>query len=147
MAPFDLVAPGVYRVRDLVNVYVLVRDGCGLAVEMGRGQALDHLDAIGVERLEWVLHTHHHRDLCMGDTRAVSAGAKVAVPESEAELFENAQACWEAWQIYVNYDLRSRRDCRRVSGYRHRIHQLGPFARGAERKTSGAGLGRVPRGT
>ena len=113
MTHFDTIAPNIYRFRDLVNVYVLVREGYGLAIELGRGQMLQHLSEIGVQQLEWVLHTHHHRDLCQGDNQAVERGTKIAVPDHEADLFENAEATWEAWHIYVNYDLRSRRNAPR----------------------------------
>ena len=42
-----------------------------------------------------VLNTHHHRDLCQGDNRAVEMGTKIAVPNREADLFENAEAACE----------------------------------------------------
>ena len=115
MSQIESIVPGVYRFRDLVNVYVLEREGYGLAIELGRGVILDHLSEIGVKDLEWVLHTHHHRDLSLGDHLAVDKGAKIAVPAGEAELFEAAESAWKAWHIYVNYDLRSRRNAPRKS--------------------------------
>ena len=32
----------------------------------------------GVQRVEWALHTHHHRDQCWGTPRLRAAGARVA---------------------------------------------------------------------
>jgi glyoxylase-like metal-dependent hydrolase (beta-lactamase superfamily II) len=68
---------------------------------------LDHLDEVGVEQVEWVLHTHHHRDQCQGDARLVEHGASVAVPAREAALFEHVDAFWRLRSTYDDYDVSS----------------------------------------
>ena len=45
--------------------------------------------------VEWVLHTHHHRDQCWGTPRLREHGAKVAVPEYERHLFDQAELFWQ----------------------------------------------------
>jgi len=65
--------PDLYRWTDTCNVYVL-RDGdAALLIDLGDGSVLDHLGAIGVKRIEWVLFTHHHREQCQG---AAAAGGR-----------------------------------------------------------------------
>jgi glyoxylase-like metal-dependent hydrolase (beta-lactamase superfamily II) len=54
----------LYRFEDACNVYLLADGGAGLLIDAGSAAVLDHLDAAGVKRVEWVLHTHHHRDQC-----------------------------------------------------------------------------------
>ena len=54
---------------DTCNVYVL-RDGdSAVLIDLGDGSVLDHLHEIGVKRVEWVLFTSHHRELCQGYPR------------------------------------------------------------------------------
>lgn len=93
--------------KDICNVYVLIDGDEALLVDSGSGGVLDHLDKIGVRRVEWILHTHHHRDQCSGDVRLQEAGAKVAVPEYERHLFEQAELFWQTRRIYDNYDCRN----------------------------------------
>ena len=67
---------------DTCNVY-LVKDGeAGLLIDTGSGTVAEFVADAGVTSLEWVLHTHHHRDQCWGTPRVVAEyGARVAVPE------------------------------------------------------------------
>ncbi|MCL4180379.1 MAG: MBL fold metallo-hydrolase [Verrucomicrobia bacterium] len=81
-------APDVYVWTDTCNVHV-IRDGdAALLIDLGDGSVLDHLESIGVRRVEWVLFTHHHREQCQGAARLAGTGAKVAAPEVERPLFE-----------------------------------------------------------
>jgi len=52
----------LYRFDDTCNVYLLTDGAAGLLIDAGSGAVLDHLRPAGVERVEWVLLTHHHRD-------------------------------------------------------------------------------------
>ncbi len=81
--------PNLFLWADTCNVWVL-RDGdTALLVNLGDGSALDHLNKIGVKRVEWVLFTDHHRELCQGIARLDRTQAKVAAPKDEQELLEN----------------------------------------------------------
>ena len=86
----------------------LVRDGeHGLLIDAGSAAILDHLDEIGVRVIDWVLHTHHHRDQCQGDDRLVADGTQVGVPAREAALFESVEAFWRLRRQFDDYDASS----------------------------------------
>jgi glyoxylase-like metal-dependent hydrolase (beta-lactamase superfamily II) len=97
----------LYRFDDTCNVYLLADGDAGLLIDSGSGAVLDHLSPAGVHRVEWVLHTHHHRDQCWGTSRLRRHGAKVAVPEHERHLFEQAELFWRARRTFDNYNDRN----------------------------------------
>jgi glyoxylase-like metal-dependent hydrolase (beta-lactamase superfamily II) len=68
---------------------------------------LDHLSGTGVKQIDWVLHTHHHRDQCWGTPRLREHGARVAVPEYERHLFEQAEVYWQTRRTFDNYNDRN----------------------------------------
>ena len=80
--------PDVFVRTDTCNAYVL-RDGeSALLIDLGDGSVLDHLQEIGVSRVEWVLFTGHHRELCQGYSRLKGWNARLAAPGAERALFE-----------------------------------------------------------
>lgn len=89
----------LYLVEDTCKVYLVTDGDKALAIDFGSGKVLEHLGTLGVTSLEWVLHTHYHRDQCQGDGKAVGAGAKVAAPEAERKFFEQASQLWAAGRI------------------------------------------------
>jgi glyoxylase-like metal-dependent hydrolase (beta-lactamase superfamily II) len=97
----------LYRFTDTCNVYLLVDGQAGLLIDAGSGAVLDNLEETGVEQVEWVLHTHHHRDQCWGTPRLREHGAQVAVPEYERHLFDKAEIFWQSRRTYDNYDDRN----------------------------------------
>lgn len=97
----------LHRWTDACNVYCTVSGGRGILIDAGPGDVLDHLEEIGVEGIDWVLHTHHHRDQCWGTNRVRAAGAKVAVPEHERHLFEDAELFWRHKRVHDNYNDRN----------------------------------------
>ena len=97
----------VHRWSDTCNVYCITHGDRGLLVDAGSGAVLDHLGDIGVSQIEWVLHTHHHRDQCWGTNRLRAAGARVAVPEHERHLFDQAELFWRHKRVYDNYNDRN----------------------------------------
>ncbi len=54
-----------------------------------------------------MLHTHHHRDQCAGTPRIREHGAKVAAPEYERHLFEQAELFWRTRRTFDNYNDRN----------------------------------------
>jgi glyoxylase-like metal-dependent hydrolase (beta-lactamase superfamily II) len=95
--PLTEVAPNVFLHADTCNVWV-IRDGtAAILVDLGDGSVFDALAGIGVERVEWVLFTHHHREQCQGYDRLAAWAAehgpvRIGAPEAERELFENPLA-------------------------------------------------------
>ncbi len=93
--------------EDTCNVYAVTDGDAALFIDAGSGAALERLGDIGASRLEWVLHTHHHRDQCWGDPKLIEAGAQVAVPTHERHLFEKAELFWQTRRVFDNYDDRN----------------------------------------
>jgi glyoxylase-like metal-dependent hydrolase (beta-lactamase superfamily II) len=97
----------LYRYGDTCNVYLLVDGDAGFVIDAGSGAIRDHLQDTGVKKIEWVLHTHHHRDQCWGTAKLRDMGARVAVPEYERHLFEQAELFWQTRRTYDNYNDRN----------------------------------------
>ncbi len=106
---FTEVAPGVHRLTDSCNVYVVRRNGSAIAIDFGTGAVLDALPELGIERLDAVLMTHHHRDQGQGLPRAVAAGIPIWVPPVERDLFERVDEMWATRTIANDYNLRQDR--------------------------------------
>jgi len=97
----------LYMLADICNVYVIVDGDNALVIDGGSGAIVDHLGEIGVRQIEWVLHTHHHRDQCAGTPRLREHGARVAVPEYERHLFDQAELFWQTRRTFDNYNDRN----------------------------------------
>ena len=100
-------SPSLHTIKDTCNVYALVDDDAALVIDAGSGLVVDTLTQLGVDRIEWVLHTHHHRDQCWGTPRLQEQGAKVAVPEYERHLFEDVEVYWQTRRVFDNYNNRN----------------------------------------
>ncbi|SEJ51710.1 Glyoxylase, beta-lactamase superfamily II [Cyclobacterium xiamenense] len=85
---FEQLDNHIYLWRDISNVYVIKDNNTALLIDLGNGSVLDHLRDIGIEKVEWVLFTHHHREQSQGYPRLKKWEAKVAVPKEERPLFE-----------------------------------------------------------
>jgi len=97
----------LYRFEDTCNVY-LIRDGAAaVLIDFGSGKILDHLPALGITRIDWILHTHHHRDQCQGDWRAVERRIPIAVPYHETHLFADARNFWRNRRVFHLYYVRN----------------------------------------
>jgi glyoxylase-like metal-dependent hydrolase (beta-lactamase superfamily II) len=111
-SPLTEIVPGVFRVADTCQVYV-IRDPGGsrtaVAIDFGAGRALDHLAAMGVDRITDVLMTHHHRDQGQGLARAAAEGVRIHVPDAERELFAEVEEMWQCRPLYNDYNLRQDR--------------------------------------
>ncbi|MDP6126151.1 MAG: MBL fold metallo-hydrolase, partial [Candidatus Latescibacteria bacterium] len=99
--------PNIYRYEDSCHVYIVRKGDRAIAIDFGTGGVLDELSSIGVSHLDWVVHTHHHRDQCEGDHLAVEQGAKIAVPEWEAHYFSEAEHFWGRRSIMHLYNMRT----------------------------------------
>lgn len=88
-AAFQEVSADLFVWTDTCNAYVL-RDGdAALMIDFGDGSVLDHLDEIGVNRVEWLLLTGHHRELLQGVSRLDRSITSIAAPKEEQELLES----------------------------------------------------------
>ncbi len=89
LAEFQQPLPGVLLWQDTCNVYVLKHEDAALVINLGDGSVLEHLAEIGVKRIEWVLTTDHHRELCQGAPKLDRGVTKVATSADEKEILEN----------------------------------------------------------
>ena len=89
---FITISPEVYLYKDICNVYVLKSGTSALLIDAGSGKIKDHLKEIGVDRVEWVLHTHYHRDQTAGSSELKKSGARIAIGESEAHILQRPDA-------------------------------------------------------
>ncbi len=107
------VCPGVFRVPDTCNVYLIVTEAgeerTAVAIDFGSGRALDYLGALGISRITDVLMTHHHRDQAQGLPLAVAHGARIHVPPVEVDLFAKVEEMWERRALDNDYNVRQDR--------------------------------------
>ncbi|MFN0077091.1 MAG: MBL fold metallo-hydrolase [Prosthecobacter sp.] len=89
LAEFQQPVPGVQLWQDTCNVYVLKHEDAALVINLGDGSVLKHLTEIGVKRVEWVLLTDHHRELCQGAPKLDRTVTKVAASADEKEVLES----------------------------------------------------------
>ena len=101
------VSPNLYVLRDTCNVYVLKDGNHALLIDFGSGHVLKLLGQIGVTQVDGILHTHHHRDQCQGDARAVAARIPIHVPDQERYLFEDAENFWRNRRVFHLYNVRN----------------------------------------
>jgi glyoxylase-like metal-dependent hydrolase (beta-lactamase superfamily II) len=97
----------LFVIEDTCNVYLIRREDTGLLIDFGSGAMLRFLPELGVTKVDWILHTHFHRDQCQGDELAVSRGIPIAVPANERQYFEDAENFWRNRRIFELYYVRN----------------------------------------
>ena len=100
-------SPSLWWYRDTCNVFLWTAGDLGLLIDFGSGGILDVLHQTGVREVVAVAHTHHHRDQCGGDERAVELGVPIWVPAREQALFDATEAFWRLRRTYDSYDASS----------------------------------------
>ena len=101
------ISDNLFAFEDTCNVYV-VRDGANcVLIDFGSGKVLDHLRDLGISKVDYVLHTHHHRDQCQGDRKAIARSIPIAVPAHEKHLFADAENFWRNRRVYELYYVRN----------------------------------------
>ena len=105
----------LFAITEACNVYLIRAGSRALVIDCGSGRWLPQAKRAGIEKVEWLLHTHHHRDQCSGDEKLLAQGAKLAVPAGERQLFEDASGFWQKKRIYVMYDTSGLFNTRRES--------------------------------
>lgn len=104
---FIKITDHLYWFSDTCNVYIIKDGNRGIIIDAGSGKVLNYLNQIGILQIDWILHTHFHRDQCWGDYQLIEKGAKIAVPEYENYLFGEAKKSWDHRRIYDNYNDRN----------------------------------------
>jgi glyoxylase-like metal-dependent hydrolase (beta-lactamase superfamily II) len=87
-----------------INVGVICDGARALVIDCGDARVLDALRAAGIETVDEVLFTHHHRDQACGAWRLAEAGTRIVVPAAERDLFDKVDAYWNdpktRWHLY-----------------------------------------------
>jgi glyoxylase-like metal-dependent hydrolase (beta-lactamase superfamily II) len=102
------ISDNLFVYGDTCQVYIIKNGPDGVLVDFGDGRVLDELAPLGIQRISSVLMTHHHRDQGQGLAKASAAGALVAVPFMEQDLFTSVDAHWQQRNLYHNYNSRDR---------------------------------------
>ena len=100
---FKKLFENVYRFDDYVNVYAIKNGKNAILIDFASGNVLNHLSEIGVERVEYIFHTHYHRDQCYGDSLALEKNIKIAASDTEKQLFSEAEDFWKKKSYYDIY--------------------------------------------
>jgi glyoxylase-like metal-dependent hydrolase (beta-lactamase superfamily II) len=84
--------PNLFVWTDTCNVYVLRTGDRAILIDLGDGSVLNHLRELGVEHVDAVLLTDHHREQCQGIERLDREKTAVLAPQAEQELLENPRS-------------------------------------------------------
>ncbi|HZS55288.1 MAG TPA: MBL fold metallo-hydrolase [Bryobacteraceae bacterium] len=103
----EKLSDNLFLLEDTCNVYLIRKDDHALLIDFGSGKILDFLPELGISKVDFILHTHHHRDQAQGDHLAVAQRIPIAVPEHEREFFESAENFWRNRRIYELYEVRN----------------------------------------
>ncbi len=93
----------IYIYKDAVNVHVIKNEDSALLIDFGSGKVLNILSDLHIKKVDYILHTHYHRDQCYGDNLAREKGIKIGVPAKERKLFSEASNFWETKSYYDLY--------------------------------------------
>jgi glyoxylase-like metal-dependent hydrolase (beta-lactamase superfamily II) len=80
--------PNLFKWEDVCNVYILRHEDKALLIDLGDGSVLPHLPKIGINKIEWVLFTHHHREQCQGYNLLSEYNSKIGYPKAEKKIFQ-----------------------------------------------------------
>ncbi|MBD3342737.1 MAG: MBL fold metallo-hydrolase [Candidatus Lokiarchaeota archaeon] len=100
---FEKICENVFLFRDAVNVYVVKKGDEAVLIDFGSGEVLNCIKDLGINHIEYILHTHYHRDQCYGDKIALEEGIKIAAPYKERKLFTSAENFWKKRTYYNIY--------------------------------------------
>ncbi len=103
----EKLSDNLFLLEDTCNVYLIRREDRGLLIDFGSGKILDFLRDLNISGIDWILHTHHHRDQAQGDGRAIAQRIPIAAPEHERQFFEAAENFWRNRRIFELYDMRN----------------------------------------
>lgn len=100
---FEPIIDNLFLYKDVINVYVLRYKKDAILIDFGSGNVLDDLSELQIDQVDYILHTHYHRDQCFGDKRALEKKIKIGAPKKERKLFQNAEDFWKTKSYYDLY--------------------------------------------
>jgi glyoxylase-like metal-dependent hydrolase (beta-lactamase superfamily II) len=101
------ISESLFVLADTCCVYLVRHGDHGLLIDFGSGRILDFLNDLGIAQIDFILHTHYHRDQAQGDLLAHTRGIPIAVPAHERHLFEDVERLWANRRIFDLYQVRN----------------------------------------
>jgi glyoxylase-like metal-dependent hydrolase (beta-lactamase superfamily II) len=101
------ISENLFVLEDTCNVYLIRDRDRATLIDFGSGAILKHLRDLGIAHVDWILHTHFHRDQAQGDPLAVERKIPIAVPAHERHLFDDAENFWRNRRIFELYDVKN----------------------------------------
>lgn len=101
------ISENLFVLEDTCNVYLIKSGTNALLIDFGSGAILNHLSGLGITSIDWILHTHHHRDQAQGDHLAAEHRISIAVPVHERQYFESVENFWRNRRIFELYYVRN----------------------------------------
>lgn len=90
--------------HGVVNTGIIQAGQRALLIDCGSGHVEATLRELGVEQVDGILFTHHHRDQASGVASAAARGAWIGVPEAEAWCYNDVGRYWDdparRWHLY-----------------------------------------------
>ncbi|HJP30019.1 MAG TPA: MBL fold metallo-hydrolase [Candidatus Latescibacteria bacterium] len=90
-----------------VQVGILQHKNYALLIDYGDGTVGETLRELGVDEIDRVLFTHHHRDQASGLLSGHLEGLRIGVPATERALFDATEAFWNdeshRWHLYDDH--------------------------------------------
>ena len=104
MSRLVCLAPDLYVHQGAINVGILRSGDQALLIDCGDGDVAHALRLLGIDAVEKVIFTHHHRDQASGFHRMPLRSACVGVPASEHTFFADVRRLWhdpaQRWHLY-----------------------------------------------
>lgn len=102
------ISDNVFLYEDTCSVYIVRNQNRAILIDFGSGEVRKEFSGLGIDRIEAVLLTHHHRDQLQG-LMEVNGEFPVYVPHAERGLIEEADIMWQSREIMNNYNCRQDR--------------------------------------
>jgi glyoxylase-like metal-dependent hydrolase (beta-lactamase superfamily II) len=103
-AAFRQITPHLVVHQGSTNVGILYQGSHALLIDCGAGDVQTTLDALGIDTVEYLLFTHHHRDHASGLYQLAQPATQIGVPSSEVAWFTEVNDFWQKpeyrWHLY-----------------------------------------------
>lgn len=97
-------APGLWVYHGPINVGIIQYGPNALLIDCGAGSVRKVLPSLGIQKVERILFTHHHRDQACAAGMFQAQGAHLSVPQAERAHFEDVTSYWHdpksRWHLY-----------------------------------------------
>jgi len=94
----------LYVHRGAINAGILKDENRALLVDPGAGEVGEVMRSLGIDEVDLIVFTHHHRDQACGMDQVSNIGTKVGVPQAERAYFDDIAPYWNdpayRWHLY-----------------------------------------------